>query len=229
MADKLRFENVSFRGHSNMILNKISFSLRKGETLVITGRSGTGKSTLLEIAAGLTRPYEGNVYWDDVLLDSLSTDQKIAARKKMGYLFQKHALIHNYPIIESIALPLRYHTSLNDRLTRERARKQLERYGIADIAGKLPDHLSVVQARYAALARAMIMEPQFLLLDEPLSGMDPYACEKLVMIIKTIQETRSPALLIVCNSAHAFSSMDCREKLLDNGILLDAEFRGVMK
>lgn len=226
MDEKLGTSGIVHGFGDDVVLNEISFSVHTGETLLVSGRSGSGKSTLLEICAGLIRPRRGTVRWDGRALGrDIGRDREVRLRQKIGYLFQTHALIHNYPVFESIALPLRYHTDLSDKEVRSRVGRELEVLGIARIAGKLPDQLSISEARYASLARSLILEPALLFLDEPIGGMDPYACEKLVMILKTLQSEKRTTMVIACNSPHAFAAMDCTVKVLDGGELYGAAFR----
>ncbi|MBD3420995.1 MAG: ATP-binding cassette domain-containing protein [Chitinivibrionales bacterium] len=225
MAELIAFNDVCYRRGTSDILLDLTFSVQKGEALVITGRSGSGKSTLLDLAAGLTCASSGTVIWRGADITRMTREALITARSRIGFVFQKHALIHNYPIAQSVALPLRFHTALSEKQVRRKVDRQLALLGIGDVAHMLPDQLSVAQVKYAALARALITSPELLLLDEPLSGLDPYAAEKIVWMLRNRQREQRLALLIVCNSPHPFAALDCSVKLLDKNTLCDAAFR----
>jgi phospholipid/cholesterol/gamma-HCH transport system ATP-binding protein len=203
------------------ILKGVSFELMPGEALVIGGRSGCGKSTLLEMCAGLRPLQEGKVFWEGKCLTDMTNEERTIARQRTGFVFQKHALIHNFSIFDNIALPLRYHLSLSERDIRIRVTGLMEELGLFDVGRKFSNELSTGQAKCAALARALIMEPDIVFLDEPTAGLDPYTEACITNVINHIRSEKRPAIIMISNDIRTIRDMKCPFNILDNGKLID--------
>ena len=120
MCSKLELKNVSFKYGNVPVLHEVNLQVMPGEVVVVGGRSGQGKSTLLEICAGLLKPLSGNVLWDDLDISSFSKYNMYHRRKSIGYVFQVHALISNHTVFDNVALPLRCNSDLSDSQIRKR-------------------------------------------------------------------------------------------------------------
>ncbi len=199
----------------------VSFELPPGESLVIAGRSGCGKSTLLEMCAGLRPAQGGKVFWEAHCVADMTRGELAAARQRTGFVFQKHALIHNFTIFDNIALPLRYHSSLAERDIRARVTGLMEELGLFGVERKFPNELSCGQAKCAALARALVMDPRIVFADEPTAGVDPFTETCITNVINHVRSEKRPAIIMVCNDIRTIRSMKCPVKILDNGKLLD--------
>jgi phospholipid/cholesterol/gamma-HCH transport system ATP-binding protein len=202
------------------VLKGISFELLPGEALVIAGRSGCGKSTLLEMCAGLRPVQEGKVLWEGTCLAEMTYEERAEARQRTGFVFQKSALIHNFTIFDNIALPLRYHSSLAERDIRIRVAGLMEELGLFGVDRKFANELSVGQAKCAALARALVMDPRIVFLDEPTAGVDPFTETCVLNVINHFRSEKLPAIIMLCNDIRTIRSMKCPVKILDNGKLI---------
>jgi ABC-type transporter Mla maintaining outer membrane lipid asymmetry ATPase subunit MlaF len=203
------------------VLRGVSFQLSEGEALIIGGRSGCGKSTLLEICASLLSPEAGKVFWEGHCIADLTREELTTAKQRIGFIFQKHALIHNFTIFDNIALPLRYHSTLPEKDIQIQVRQCMEEVGLFDVDYKFPNELSSSQSKCAALARALIMKPHILFADEPTAGVDPYTETCITNVIENFRSLYRPAVLMACNDKRTIEHMKSPIKILDNGKLMD--------
>jgi phospholipid/cholesterol/gamma-HCH transport system ATP-binding protein len=156
------------------VLQGLSFSADKGETLVVMGGSGSGKTVLLRHIAGLVRPDAGQVRVFGINIEALSEEELLTVRRRMGYVFQGAALFDSLSTFENVAYPLREHTSLGEGEIRERAIHFLGLVGLGpDVLPVLPAELSGGMRKRVGIARALITEPEIMLFDEPTAGLDP--------------------------------------------------------
>ena len=171
------------------VLKGISFQLFKGETLVVMGGSGSGKTVLLRHVAGLVRPDRGHVMVFGQRIDNLSEEHLLPIRRRMGYVFQGAALFDSLSVYENVAYPLREHTSLRERAIRERVVHFLSLVGLGDeVLPLLPSELSGGMRKRVGIARSLVIEPEMLLFDEPTAGLDPTNSK---MVGELIVELRS--------------------------------------
>jgi phospholipid/cholesterol/gamma-HCH transport system ATP-binding protein len=219
MGDRLRFENVTFFCGNRRLFDGLDFSVGRGEAVVVTGRSGDGKSALLEMAAGLISPASGRVLWDGHDVAHMSSDEISAKRNRIGFVFQHNALISNFTVLENVALPLRYHFGLPDAEIRQRVGQMLQRQGLAQLASRRPEELAEGEARMVALARALILEPDLLLLDEPDSGIDQVFAGLALRAIHMQRERAGVAILITSHIMHNIRQMQCPVAVIANGRL----------
>ena len=157
------------------VLKGVSFRLDKGETLVIMGGSGSGKTVLLRIIDGLLRPDSGELRLFDQNIERLSEEELLPIRRRLGYVFQGAALFDSFTVEENVAFPLREHsTGLRDREIRERVLHYLSLVGLDEkVLPQLPAELSGGMRKRVGIARALIGQPDILLFDEPTAGLDP--------------------------------------------------------
>jgi phospholipid/cholesterol/gamma-HCH transport system ATP-binding protein len=202
------------------LLKGVSFELGAGEALIIAGRSGCGKSVLLELCAGLIRLQNGEIFWEGKCLSGLTREELADARRRTGIVFQKHALIHNFTIFDNIALPLRYHTSMSERDIRICVQRCMDELVLFDVDRKFPNELSLSQTKSASLARALIMEPGILFADEPTAGADPFTETCITNFINHIRSEKKTAVIMTCNEVRTMRGMRCPIKVLDDGKLL---------
>jgi phospholipid/cholesterol/gamma-HCH transport system ATP-binding protein len=202
------------------LLKGVSFDLNPGEALIIAGRSGCGKSVLLELCAALRPIQTGSVFWEEKCVAELTREQLADARQRTGFVFQKHALIHNFTIFDNIALPLRYHTAMSEREIRIRVQGCMEDLGLFDVDRNFPNELSMGQAKSASLARALIMDPRIFFADELTAGVDPYTEECISNVLNHVRQEKKTAIVMICNEVRTMRSMRCPIKILDDGRLL---------
>jgi phospholipid/cholesterol/gamma-HCH transport system ATP-binding protein len=173
---------------ANDVLRGVSLSLAKGETLVVMGGSGSGKTVLLRHIAGLIRPDAGQVRVFGMNIESLSEEELLPIRRRMGYVFQGAALFDSLSVYENVAYPLREHTSLPETEIRRRAIHFLSLVGLGDeVLPLLPAELSGGMRKRVGLARALIGEPEMVLFDEPTAGLDPTNSKLVAELIKELR------------------------------------------
>ncbi len=221
MFNKLTLSHVGYALGATQILSDINITIEQGQRVVIAGKSGCGKSTLLELCAGIRQPTSGVLFYDSTSLADISYKQLLALRSRVGFAFQQHALIHNYPLFDNLALPLRYHLHISDHEIDQRVCEMLSRFNLLDQKYKLPEALAVGQARCASVARALIMDPSVLFLDEPTSSLDPITTALIVGNLQAFSKQENKTLIIVSHNTFLMKELNCIIKILSNGTVHD--------
>ena len=218
MPKTLRLHDVCLAyGESPPLFCGVSFSVGPGEGLVVSGPAGCGKSSLLEVCAGLVEPLDGAVLWDERDVAHLGPAEGTSARRTMGYMFQAHALISNMTVFDNIALPLLYHGEQEEEC-RLRVQDIVESCALQEVAGAFPEVLSLSQLKRAALARALASDPDLLLLDEPTAGLDAQAEVALIGVINAARARRPMAVVIASSSEVLRRSVAARHAYLDGSL-----------
>ncbi|HYR83002.1 MAG TPA: ATP-binding cassette domain-containing protein [Terriglobia bacterium] len=172
------------------VLNGVSFRVFKGETKIIIGASGSGKSTILKLIIGLDRPDEGTILVDGEDITKLDEQQMVHVRKKIGMVFQESALFDSLSVRENVGYRL-YEEGVDEQEIDARVRQVLGFVGLEDAIDKRPSELSGGMKRRVALARALITEPQIMLYDEPTAGLDPITSRKINELIIALRDIKS--------------------------------------
>ncbi len=217
MSFSLEATNIAFGYAGIPLFRRINFSVPAGSLLMITGRSGCGKSTLLEICAGLKHSAEGHVCWNGVDISELSRGSMLKFRCRTGYVFQQHALISNFTVAGNIGLPLKYHERFEGEELAKRVSDHMAIFGILHLADKRPEELSVGQARLVSIARAFVMSPHVVFMDEPLSGLDPHTAETVSSVLAKAKSFGNVTMLIVSHEPALIKSLDSNVLLVENG------------
>jgi phospholipid/cholesterol/gamma-HCH transport system ATP-binding protein len=203
---------------SHTVLNGISLSVNRGETLAVLGRSGTGKSVLLRLIIGLEKPDSGSIRIHGQEIAGLAIDQMGEIRKKMGFLFQHAALYDSLTVAENVAFPLQHHRREMTRSERDgRIRGLLAEVGMEGDLDKMPSDISGGMQKRVGLARALALEPEILLLDEPTAGLDPISSGEIDDLILKLQRERQMASIVVTHDLHSARTIANRLALLDQG------------
>jgi phospholipid/cholesterol/gamma-HCH transport system ATP-binding protein len=198
MEIALEVWNASFHLDSRVIFRDLNFLLPKGQALFVLGGSGSGKSLLLRLCAGLILPEKGKVTLGGTDLKTAPREEIQELRARIGFVFQDSALISNMALYDNIALPLRYHKKGTEDEVRARVAEKMELFGVdRSFEWSLPAALSLEMHKRAALARAFMLEPEFLFLDQPTSGLETEVEQSLNRIIRDYQQRRGASLLEV--------------------------------
>jgi phospholipid/cholesterol/gamma-HCH transport system ATP-binding protein len=206
----------SFDNHE--VLKGISFQVLKGETLVIMGGSGSGKTVLLRHVAGLVRPDRGRVTVFGQRIDGLSEEELLPIRRRMGYVFQGAALFDSISVFENVAYPLREHTSLREREIRERVLHFLSLVGLGEeVLPLLPSELSGGMRKRVGIARALAIEPEMLLFDEPTAGLDPTNSKMVAELILELRRGVCDTSIVVTHDLELVKAIADRLAILIDG------------
>lgn len=189
--------NVSFRRGDRVIYDNVSLEVPRGKVTAIMGPSGCGKTTLLRFIGGQLKPDSGQVLLNGRDVPSMSRGELFRAREKIGMLFQSGALFTDLSVYENVAFPLRAHTRLPENLIRELVLMKLEAVGLRGAVDLMPAELSGGMNRRAALARAIALDPELIMYDEPFAGQDPIVKGVLVNLIRTLRESLGLTTIIV--------------------------------
>src|SRR5215831_3763645 len=202
-----------------VVLDGISFSVAAGESLVIVGPSGTGKSVLLKHLIGLIRPDSGKVFVEGQDFWALSHVERNQARKRFGMSFQEGALFDSMSVFDNIAFPLR-RSGRPPKEVRERVRECLEIVHLPNIEEKRPSELSGGMRRRVGFARAIAHEPEILLFDEPNTGLDPIMTDIIDGVILEMRERMKPTIMTITHHIESAKKIGDRVALLFGGKLL---------
>ncbi len=202
------------------ILHGINFDVKRGETVVILGGSGSGKSTLLRTLIGLERPSAGQIWIRGKDIASTPQSERDEIRKKLGMSFQGGALFGSMTVGENVALPLKEHTKLEDSTIEIMLRLKLDQVGLSGFEDYMPSQLSGGMKKRAAVARALAMDPEILLFDEPSAGLDPIIAAGIDQLILELKKAFRMTVIVVTHElASAFLIAD-RMLVVDKGYLV---------
>ena len=187
-AALVRIEGMSFRREERVIFDDISLEIPRGKVTAIMGPSGTGKTTMLKLIGGQLRPAQGDVYFHEQNVHKQSRKALFELRKRMGMLFQSGALLTDLNVFDNVAYPLREHTRLSEEMIRDVVLMKLHAVGLRGARDLMPAELSGGMSRRVALARAIALDPDMVMYDEPFTGQDPISMGVLVRLIRTVND-----------------------------------------
>lgn len=190
-------KNLTFKRGERTIYDNLNLQVRKGKITAIMGPSGIGKTTLLRLIGGQILPESGQILFDGQDICQASNKTLYDIRKRMGMLFQSGALFTDLSTFDNVAFPIREHTYLPEALIRKLVLMKLEAVGLRGAAQLMPAELSGGMARRAALARAIALDPDLIMYDEPFAGQDPISMGVIVSLIKRLNETLNLTSIVV--------------------------------
>jgi len=200
------------------VLRGVSFALVKGETLVVMGGSGSGKTVLLRLVAGLIRPDAGQVRVFDRAIERLSEEELLPLRRRLGFVFQGAALFDSLSVYENVAYPFREHASLDEAEIRARVVRNLSLVGLGgEVLGLLPSELSGGMRKRVGIARALCVEPEALLFDEPTGGLDPTNSKLVGELIRELRGGVCDTAIVVTHDLELARTVADRVAVLIDG------------
>ena len=213
----IALENISL-AFDEPILENVSFAAKEGETVVVVGESGTGKSTILKLILRLLVPEQGRVSIDGEDITHLTFDDALKVRQKMGMVFQGAALFDSMTVYENVAYPLREHTTLTDAEIEARVREKLEFVDLeADkVMDQMPSELSGGMKKRVGIARGLANNPEIMLYDEPTSGLDPLTTATITYLIIKLQRELQVTSVVVSHDIRSAFRMASKIALLAN-------------
>src|SRR5580704_1791393 len=231
-APVVAVEDVHKTFGSHRVLNGISLCVSRGETLAVLGRSGTGKSVLLRLIIGLVEPDSGSIHINGQDIAGLALDRMGEIRKKMGFLFQHAALYDSLTVAENVAFPLTHHRREMSKSERaDWVGQLLAEVGLesGDLE-KMPSDISGGMQKRVGLARALTLEPEILLLDEPTAGLDPISSGEINELVLKLQHEHQMASIVVTHDLHSAKTIANRLALLDKGsVVIEGTFEDLQQ
>lgn len=195
----LELEKVNLILDGKIIFEDVNLSVKKGENFVIFGPAGTHKSDLLKLCIGLIPPTEGKVKIQGQLLTELSLEKLQELRQRIGFVFERSALLNNLTVFDNIALPLRYHTDLDEKSICSRVEEKIELLELTGYEKMFPAQLPPPVEKRVSIARALIMEPEIIFYDEPTAELDTIGAETIGNLIKKINEKGITSVMATYN------------------------------
>ena len=190
-------ENLSFGYGQRLVLDGVTFSIPRGKVTALMGASGGGKTTVLRLIGGQYRPLSGQLRFDGQSIPDLDPQGLYRIRRRMGMLFQFGALFTDLSVFDNVAFPLREHTDLPPDLVRDIVLMKLEAVGLRGVRDLMPSEISGGMARRVALARAIALDPELIMYDEPFAGLDPISLGTAARLIRRLNEALGLTSIVV--------------------------------
>jgi phospholipid/cholesterol/gamma-HCH transport system ATP-binding protein len=225
----IQVDRVSKSFNGNQVLSQLSLSIERGETMVIMGGSGHGKSVLLKMIIGLIEADEGSIWIDGIDITKLKTKEVDKIRKKMGFLFQSSALFDSLKVGENVGFTLSQHTKKSQAEINRIVAEKLRLVGLSGAEDLKPAELSGGMRKRVGLARAIAMQPEIMLYDEPTAGLDPINSEAISTLIKDLNQKLGITSVVVTHDMNCAFSIADKMAMIHQGKIVEAgtpeEFR----
>ncbi len=213
----IELRDVSCGYGDRVILEQVNLQVPRGKVLALIGTSGGGKTTVLRLLGRQIRPIAGQVLFDGQDLSTLKSDQLYAVRRRMGMLFQFGALFTDLSVFENVAFPLREHTKLSEPMIRDLVLMKLNAVGLRGARDLMPSEISGGMARRVALARAIALDPDLVLYDEPFAGLDPISLGVAARLIRDLNDALGLTSIIVSHDLHETFAIADQVAMIANG------------
>lgn len=218
----IKLVDVHKKFGTQKVLDGVSLDIPCGKITVIIGPSGVGKSVLLKHMIGLLRPDRGRVFVDNVDLSTLSSQELVNIRKKFGMLFQGAALFDSLNVFENVAFPLKEHTKLSQREIERLVDEKLHMVGLKGVGHKMPSDLSGGMRKRVGLARAIILQPEVMLYDEPTTGLDPIMTDSVDNLILDMQQKLKITSVVISHDIGSAFSIADQIAMINEGRIIES-------
>ena len=226
--DIIRLENVTLGFGNTPVLENVSLSLKEGQTKVILGPSGAGKTTILKVILGLWKPQAGRVYVCDREISKLTEKQIIPVRRQIGMVFQGNALFDSLTVAENILFFVRENNRASDAEMDQIVNEMLRLCNLGLIGDLMPEELSGGMRKRVAIARALAFRPRIILYDEPTTGLDPINSKAITDVMNRLHTERNVASIVVTHILRdAFSVADSVAMIKDGRLLFDGSLADI--
>jgi len=216
-ASLVELNRLTFGYSDRVILEDVSLSIPRGKVTALMGASGGGKTTILRLIGGQNRAQSGELLFDGADVTTMNQEDLYAARRRMGMLFQFGALFADLSVFENVAFPLREHTNLPEALIRDIVLMKLNAVGLRGARDLMPSEISGGMARRIALARAIALDPELVMYDEPFSGLDPISLGTAARLIRTLNDTMGLTSVFVSHELEQTFAIADHVIILANG------------
>lgn len=217
----VKVRGLCFARGNRTIFDGVDLDIPRGKVTAIMGPSGTGKTTLLRLIGGQLRPQAGTIHVRNQHVATLGHRELYQLRKRMGMLFQSGALLTDLSVFENVAFPLREHTRLSGNMIRHLVLMKLEAVGLRGARDLMPAELSGGMARRVAMARAIALDPEMIMYDEPFTGQDPISMGVLVKLIRTLNDALGLTSIIVSHDVAETASIADYIYVISNGKVVE--------
>src|SRR3954471_20392962 len=226
----IELKHISKRFGRLVVLKDVTLSIEEGKAIVIIGASGTGKSVLLKHIVGLLKPDKGEVWFDGQRIDELPERKLMDVRQRFGFLFQMGALFDSANVADNVGFPLVEHTHKAPDEIREIVQRKLALVGLPDVGNKMPAELSGGQKKRVALARAIALNPEVILYDEPTTGLDPIRSDVInELILKLRHELNVTSIVVTHDMQSAFKVGERFVMLHEGKFIFDGNLEQIQK
>ena len=213
----VELQNLTFGYGDRVILNDLSFGIPKGQVTALMGVSGGGKTTVLRLIGGQYRAQKGALNFEGQDLGLMSTAELYAARRRMGMLFQFGALFTDMSVFDNVAFPLREHTSMSQEMVRDIVLMKLDAVGLRGARDLMPSEISGGMGRRVALARAIALDPDLMMYDEPFAGLDPISLGTAARLIRRLNDSLGITSVVVSHDVDETFQIADHVVVLANG------------
>ena len=215
----IEITDLCFSRGARQVFNGLNINIKRGQITAIMGPRGTGKTTLLRLITRQLIPDSGTIIVDGVDISTLNEAAIYELRRRFGMLFQNGALLTDISVFENVAFPLREHTNLSNQLIRHVVLTKLHAVGLRGAADMMPSQLSGGMARRVALARAIVMDPEFLIYDEPFVGLDPISMGVIVRLVRKMNDALDISSILVSHDVDEIATVaDCSYLISDGKV-----------
>ncbi len=202
MANLVDIRDLHFAYNERPILTGLNMEFKRGQVIAVMGGSGSGKTTVLRLIGGQLRAQSGSVMVDGQAVGGLTQPALYQLRRRMGMLFQHGALFTDLSVFDNVAFPLREHTRLPESMIHDLVLMKLHAVGLSNAAALKPSEVSGGMARRVALARAIALDPQLIMYDEPFAGLDPISMGVIANLIRTLNDALGSTSILVSHDVH---------------------------